>query len=360
MTSPSVTYTLTNGSVSDATQVATNFNDIIASLTDSTNDLSIAALTCSGTATLNGSVNLGNSTSDDLAITARLLSNLIPKTTNAYDLGSSSLRYATVYGVAGNFSGALTIAGAVTLNGAVTLGDATGDDLVATGRWASNLVPKTTNTYDLGTSSLRYGAVYSVDGNFSGTMAVSGAVSMNGDVTLGNASSDDIIFTGRLAGHTLPKTDDTYDLGSASLRYRVVYADEINFGQTDMNHYEQADFTGTMVDDPGLANPTVYGSVSLKCTRIGNRVFVRAIHTAGATLTSRWFGTIPMSTFTGNFAYALISDGAGTGFRTNSASDKGVCRMRTVSSTDSVQFDAYDNSSNSIVTWIWNFSYVAA
>ena len=42
MASPTVTYSFTNGTVIDASQVNTNFNDIIASLTDSTKDLDVA------------------------------------------------------------------------------------------------------------------------------------------------------------------------------------------------------------------------------------------------------------------------------------------------------------------------------
>ena len=82
----------------------------------------------------------------------------------------------------------LTASGATTLNGAVTLGDATGDDITVTGRVASHLVPKTNDTYDLGTSSLRWrtaylaastldlgGATISSDGTGTITIAATGA-----------------------------------------------------------------------------------------------------------------------------------------------------------------------------------------
>ena len=60
---------------------------------------------------------------------------------------------------AGNFA-ALDATGATTLNGAVTLGDATADDLTFNGYAASNLVPKTDSTYDLGTSAKRFQTIY--------------------------------------------------------------------------------------------------------------------------------------------------------------------------------------------------------
>ena len=62
-------------------------------------------------------------------------------------------------GGAGSFT-TLTASGATTLNGAVTLGDATGDDITFTGRIASHMIPKTNNTYSLGTSSLRWNDLY--------------------------------------------------------------------------------------------------------------------------------------------------------------------------------------------------------
>ena len=61
---------------------------------------------------------------------------------------------------------ALDVSGATTLNGAVTLGDATGDDITVTGYVASHVISKTTNTYDLGSSALRWRNIYTADMNF--------------------------------------------------------------------------------------------------------------------------------------------------------------------------------------------------
>ena len=97
MAAPSLTYTLTNGTTADASQVMQNFNDLLNGITDGTKDLSINALTCAGTATLNGHINLGNSSADDLTITASLASTLPIKTTNSYDIGSSTLGLRALY-----------------------------------------------------------------------------------------------------------------------------------------------------------------------------------------------------------------------------------------------------------------------
>ena len=99
MASPTVTYTLTNGSTADASQVQQNFNDLISALSDGSKSLSIDALTVGGALAANGAVTLGNATSDDVTITGYQASNLIPKSHAAYALGGSSNMYSSVYGV---------------------------------------------------------------------------------------------------------------------------------------------------------------------------------------------------------------------------------------------------------------------
>ncbi len=97
MAAPSYTYTLTNGTTADASQVMQDFNDILNGVTDGTKDLSISALTVAGTLTANGHVNVGNSSSDDLSITASLATSIPIKTTNAVNIGSSTLGLASAY-----------------------------------------------------------------------------------------------------------------------------------------------------------------------------------------------------------------------------------------------------------------------
>ena len=108
--------------------------------------------------------------------------------------------------------GTLNVDGATTLNGNVTLGDATGDDIVVTGHVASNIVPKTDNGYNLGSSAKEWkhgyfdGTVFAdnLDGdsgtianfNFNGNTAKSSAgliLDATNDITL-NARGEDIVF----------------------------------------------------------------------------------------------------------------------------------------------------------------------
>lgn len=97
MPAPSYTYSLSNGSTADASQVMQNFNDILNGVSDGTKNLSISALTCAGTTTLNGAINLGSASDDDITVLGSLASSIPIKTTNTYNIGSSTLGLASVY-----------------------------------------------------------------------------------------------------------------------------------------------------------------------------------------------------------------------------------------------------------------------
>lgn len=93
----SYTYTLTNGTTADASQVQQNFTDALNGISDGTKDVNINALTCAGVATFNGNVAVGNASSDDLTVTASLASSIPLKTTYSYDLGTSTVGLKNIY-----------------------------------------------------------------------------------------------------------------------------------------------------------------------------------------------------------------------------------------------------------------------
>lgn len=97
MAYPSVTYTFTNGTTASATEVNQNFSDLISGLSAGTKDLSIAAITVAGAASFNGTVTLGNATGDDVTVTGYVASAIIPKTDDTYDLGTAALAWQDAY-----------------------------------------------------------------------------------------------------------------------------------------------------------------------------------------------------------------------------------------------------------------------
>lgn len=97
MAAPSYTYTLTNGSTADATQVMQDFNDILNGATDGTKDLTFNALTANGAANLKAAVTLGASSANLLTINGALNSTIVLNTDAAFDIGSSTKGLRSVY-----------------------------------------------------------------------------------------------------------------------------------------------------------------------------------------------------------------------------------------------------------------------
>lgn len=92
-----VTYTFSNGTTSSATEVNTNFQDIIDGVTDGTEAISVGQLTVAGATALNGNTTIGNASSDDLTITASLASNIVIKTANTYGIGAAGTGLTGIY-----------------------------------------------------------------------------------------------------------------------------------------------------------------------------------------------------------------------------------------------------------------------
>jgi hypothetical protein len=97
MGAPNYTYTITNGTAADASQVMQNFNDILNGVTDGTDDLSISALTCAGAATLNGNVTLGNAAGDDITRSGSIAASIPMKTQYVVDLGTTTIGIKSIY-----------------------------------------------------------------------------------------------------------------------------------------------------------------------------------------------------------------------------------------------------------------------
>ena len=56
-----------------------------------------------------------------------------------------------------------------------------------------------------------------------GNIVATGNITANGDITLGDADTDSVTFNADVASHLIPDADDTYDLGSASKKWRDLY-----------------------------------------------------------------------------------------------------------------------------------------
>ena len=143
MAIPSVTYTFTNSTVADATEVNTNFSDLINALTDGTSDHSISTLTLAGALTANGNVTLGNASGDTMTVNA-----------------TPTFASATTFSNTVTFSSTTTFNGAPTFNAAVTVGAY--DFTVNTDTF---FVDASEGKVAIGTNTVNTDAILTVSGN---------------------------------------------------------------------------------------------------------------------------------------------------------------------------------------------------
>jgi hypothetical protein len=116
--------------------------------------------------------------------------------------------------VNGNITGNLTVGGNATINGNTTLGNATSDTITATARFNTDLVPSTDNARDLGSAANSWKDLF-----------IGGNATINGNTTLGNATSDTITATARFNTDLVPSTDNARDLGSAANSWKNLFID---------------------------------------------------------------------------------------------------------------------------------------
>ena len=338
-------------------------------------------LEVTGTTTFNGgTLTLGDSATDNVVFGADVNSSITPNTDDAYDLGSSSKEWRNLYidGTAnidtlsadsatlttadidgGTVDGA-TIGGStpaagtfttLVANGDVDLGDATSDTITATGRFDSDLVPSADGTYDLGSSSLEWNDLYidgtanidtlnadsstlttvdinggDIDGTAIGgssastgaftTLSASSTVTFNGNVDLGNATSDTITATGRFDSDLVPSTDSANALGTTALRWSNLFidaatvTDDVSIGG-NLEVIGNANITGTLTYE----DVTNIDSVGVVTARSG-----LVVSSGGANITGGITGDLT-GAVTGNADTAttlatsrtLSISGAGTG-----------------------------------------------
>ena len=182
-------------------------------------------------------------------------------------------------------------------------------DIVAT---ASLLRPKTNNAVDLGTTSLKYKdlhmagtAAIATNATVGGTLGVTGATTLsdtlavtgnqtntgnltvNGNTTLGNAASDTVTVTADVASNLIPSADDTYDLGASGSEWKDAYIDGtayIDTGSIDTANVGTLAVSGNGTITGNLTvNGSLSGSGSIVATTADALTTARTITIAGIT-----------------------------------------------------------------------------
>ena len=163
-------------------------------------------------------VNLNNSTGAAVW-SEQVLNNssnqILPHTDDTVDLGSSAKEFKDLY-----------IDGTAYVDSLNADSAAIGSTLGVTGAVTfSSTAAISSNTTVGGTLGVTGATTLADNLSVTGNTTVSGNTSLNGNTTVGNASSDTITFTGQVASDFIPSTDGTHDLGSSTKEWQDLFID---------------------------------------------------------------------------------------------------------------------------------------
>jgi fibronectin-binding autotransporter adhesin len=235
-------------------------------------------------------VNLNNSTG--AAVWGEYLLNnasnqVLPHTDDTVDLGSSTKQFKDLY-IDGTAyvdtlnADAATIGGTLGVTGAITF---------------SSTAAITGNTTVGGTLGVTGATTLSDNLSVSGNTTVSGNTSLNGNTTVGNAASDTVTFTSQVASDFIPSTDGTHDLGSSTKEWQDLYIDgtaNIDSLVADTADIDGGSIDGTVIggsvqssgqfSSVTSTNLTASGAISFAAATISNLGTVTTANIDGGTI----------------------------------------------------------------------------
>lgn len=193
------------------------------------------------------------------------------------DTNTNSSKYDVIFNVDEAIVGSVTASGNFTINGNTTLGNATSDTITATGRFVSSLIPSSSGSNFLGSTSLTWGAAFlgrveALDTSM--TSVFEGPINAKGNVTIGNnASLDTLTVNSRIDTNVIPSTDNAVDLGASANQWRDIYVNRTGFiDQLDTEFWETSTF-GAAISSKTGQDLSLYGDQGIRLDiRDGDRV----------------------------------------------------------------------------------------
>ena len=192
-----------------------------------------------------------------------------------------------------HFTGNTITSDSSTINFAAAAGEATVyhsrlqiDDLQLQGNTISTTVSNSSIELDPnGSGTVNIIANTNITGNLgvTGNISATGNVVIGGNIQIGDALTDNIIINASIRSDLVPETDNTYDLGSATYRWRAVYAynlytDAINVPALDVGNlmFRDNEITTTTGQDLYIDGNGV-GGVRLGNFRIVDNVITNLV-----------------------------------------------------------------------------------
>lgn len=138
--------------------------------------------------------------------------NIAPNGTGRIGVNTTSPAY--LMSVNGSFgSTTINTTGNVTVGNSLVIGtSASVDTIDLTARFASNLVPNSSGTYDLGTNTLKFRNAW-----------LNGTLTVDGSTVLGDGAADTVFFNALIGSTITPAASGTLDLGTNATRWRDLY-----------------------------------------------------------------------------------------------------------------------------------------
>ncbi len=253
-----ITLTATGATSISLPTSGTLVSSSVTTLSSLTTVGNLLSLTCQGSTILQAAVTLGSSAADILTVNCRMASDLVPSTDNSRDLGAAGYRYAEVYGSLAYLNeirlpdqGVVKFYEDDSLGGSDYVGFQAPASITGTVVWklpasdgSANQVLKTDGSGNLSwaagsavaaggsTTQVQYNSSGSLTGSanmtFDGTTLTVAGLTCTGITTLGDATSDTVIFTARVNSDVLPSTDNTRNLGSATNRWANIYTGDLH------------------------------------------------------------------------------------------------------------------------------------
>jgi cytoskeletal protein CcmA (bactofilin family) len=276
----------------------------------------VAGLNASGAVTFTGDTTIGNSSSDKLTINADINSHIIPVDANR-NLGSgagSSTIWNTLF-VQNVSATAVQTTGRADIQGNTTLGSDDTNTLTINADVASDIIPSNTNR-NLGDANSKWNTLHVQTIN-SQAINNTGAVTIDGDTTLGSDATDTVTFNADVASDIIPSTASR-NLGDTTTDWNTLFVQ--NVSATDIHA------TGGIV-----VNNTI-SATDVNTTNINNLAFPAADGTAG---------------------HALVTDGSG-----NLSFDDPWNSVTTTTLANSANWDSvYTTTSATSASWSQTLSY---
>ena len=284
------------------------------------------SLTVSSNASIFGNTVLGDNSADSVNFIARITSNINPATNSLYNLGSDSLRWRSLYtgkAIIDNIEIDTNYIQTTISNQDLELrANGTGAIRIDNLDFKNNTIISNTTNTDIvinpnGTGTIQLQKDTYVTGNFT----VSANTQFNGNIIVGDASTDTVNFIARINSDFVPNITGLYNLGSDSLRWRNLYASKIIVDNIEID----TNYIQTTISNQDLelrANGT--GSIRIDNLDFKNNTIISNSTNTDIQITPNGTGTIQLQKdtyVTGNFTVSANTQLNGNTILGDSATD---------------------------------------